>query len=278
MSRRVVFCANQVSVCLADALVRLSSPTDIITVIYNSSRCDVAAFPALQNCSFPISKFLWFFLFIKSIFFRPDEVIVPHLRWRLASLFITLGRKWSLIDDGLDTFRNSPRNIDISKISENKNFYTFRNVEIADWLSPLNIVCLCGIENLTYSAKEVLDFSRYDTIVIESPGVHGYLEKHTILEANTFFIVHSNSNKNIHVDFKFDSIVGNQLALEASIKSFKGKIIVGESMVAVYLMGLLESKFTVELCIKEGNLINLSALVSMAKKCTNVSIHLIKES
>lgn len=275
MSRIIIFCANQISVCIANELLKKLDCSSNLSLIYQSGRCDLDAFPGLKKFAKPYNRLTFFSLYLKATFFRPDEVILPHLRWRAAKLISMLSREVSLIDDGLDTFRNEPRNIDTKHLAYLKKFYTFDYKVMANWVKKMDVVPVCPVRNLSSSSKKIIQLDKYDLVIVESPGVYSYIKQHQKKHDNCLFVQHSNYRKRRKIDYACDILLGGNFALEASLEKFKGTVIVGESMVAVYLMSLPNSSFKLELCITEGNLENLCMLKSMADCLPNVNAHIV---
>lgn len=273
MRARVFFCANHVSLAIASSLLSAAKANEIFTIVYDPKRCDPEAFPAIKKYAFAYNRVDYIRLLLKSLFVRPYEVVLPHFKWPAAKILSLLAKQVSFIDDGLDTLRDHPRNIDLKKIIPVTIFYTFNyQIPLPKWTTSLKVHSNCLVEYMAASSRKTLNFNNFDNVVIESPGVECYLNKILDTPKNILLVRHSNPNKRINFKLKVDEISGSDYALERSLTNFEGSVIVGESMVAVYLMMIKEPKFQLNIYIKSDNLKNLSAFKRMSEGLTHVKL------
>jgi len=236
-------------------------------IFYDDSRCDINIF---ENDGVDFIKYTrWNFLklLISSFLRRPDEVCVPHFRGgRLIRFYAKYAKKISVIDDGLDTFRELPRNIVVSDFKFGSNFYTFKyDTSVASWLNEFNLVKVCELNEIAKSSKKILDLNDFDAVLIESPGIEA-LQLSELKFSRVFIVKHSNPNKNITTLKSCSSSVGSDFALEKSIENFRGTLIVGESMTAVYALMLKSPSFKLAVAINQHNKKNLVSLINLINK------------
>jgi hypothetical protein len=250
---------------VAVSLARKDAHNIQTTVFYSPSRCDADIYKDedVRLIEYSGKRFVKFL--IKSLFARPDEVCMPHFRGnKIINAYARYAKKISAIDDGLDTFREKPRNINIQDFSHNSFYYTFDyDFPLASWLVNFNVEKVCSIRELSKSSKSVFDFSSYDAILVESPGLAHIQLDGMLNDRNIFFVKHSNPLKNSFNNVSFASESGDNFALEKSLNNFKQKIIVGESMVAVYCLLLTMPAFSLTVAVDKKNHNNLISLIRL---------------
>ncbi|MDI1307813.1 MAG: hypothetical protein PSV17_00085 [Methylotenera sp.] len=171
-----------------------------------------------------------------------------------------------MIDDGLDTFREFPRNIVVSDFKSDSNYYTFNyDAKLATWLSGFNLINVCELEEIARSSKQKIDLSDFDVVLVESPGI-GSVILPDLSASRVLLVKHSNPNKNVKAFESCPSIIGSDFALEDSIKTYQGTLIVGESMTAVYALQLKSPNFKLLIAINEDNKKNLTSFLDLVGK------------
>ncbi len=207
-----------------------------------------------------------FFTLLVSIFTRKVEVVIPHNKGKpLVNLMFRYSRNLSIIDDGMDTFRDVPRNIDLETLRSNISYYTFDyDLPLADWLSKLHVIKACPVSALVSDMRPIFSFERIRTIIIESPGVV-YDAQDADLEA-VLFIRHPNVNKNGNNSGFINTINGKEYSVEKSLQNYSGKIVVGESMVLIFALSCLEDLVSLRIMMKKNQFENLSVLHEILRK------------
>ena len=202
-----------------------------------------------------------------SFFIPPLEICVPHFRGgRLIRAYARYAKKTSAIDDGLDTFREFPKNIVVSDFKLGSNYYTFNyDIRLASWVNDFNLIKVCELSEIAKSSKKTLDLNNFDVVLVESPGIEA-AELPDLEPARVLVIKHSNPNKNIKIFQGCVSIAGSDFALEGSIKNYKGTLIVGESMTAVYALMLQSPAFKLMIAVHKENKKNLTSLLELVSK------------
>ncbi|MDP1659481.1 MAG: hypothetical protein Q8L73_09060 [Methylotenera sp.] len=264
INRRVIFCANQVSLCIATTLVEKEKAYINTTVFFDRLRCDTNVFRKLEIDLIHFSKWNFIKFLFKSFFIRPNEVCVPHFKGgRLIRVYAKYAKRISAIDDGLDTFREIPKNIVVSDFKHGSNYYTFKyDFPLATWLQKFNIVRVCELGEIAKSCKEILELNDFEVVLIESPGIE-IVSLADFEFAKLLLVKHSNPNKNRETHMCFPSVAGSDFALEKSLKNFRGTIVVGESMTAVYSLMLKSPAFKLVVAIQDDNKKNLVSLVQL---------------
>ena len=243
-------------------------------IFFDPIRCDIKPYLEGQAKFIAYSRYNLLIFFLKTWFQRPAEVCLPHLLWgRIIRFYAKLAQKISIIDDGLDTFREHPKNVDLAEFKEATSYYSFEYIfPLASWLQKFQIVSVCSIDKISLSTRPKVDLSQYGTIIIDSPGVQTIQMKQDQLE-KTLLIKHSNPNKSAFKQKTEKSLSGNDFALEHSLDSFSGTLIVGESMTAIYALSRKSPSFKLIVCINEFNRENLQSLIAMVNAKGFATLH-----
>lgn len=269
---RIFFCANQISLCIASAL-----NTNDSVIFFDPVRCDIK--PYLQGSAkfISYSRYNLLLFLIKNWFRRPTEISVPHMLWgRLIRLYCYLGQTLSVIDDGLDTFREKPRNLNPDLFEAGTNYYTFNyDFPLAGWLAKFKVMKVCPINNLQTSSRPQIDLHNIEQLVIDSPGVEAIKSKLTITDT-TLLVKHANPNKTTFRGYIKNVCYGNEFALEKSISGFNGNLVIGESMTAVYALSQMTPSFKLIVCINENQISNLRSLVTLIRNTSFAELYLTK--
>lgn len=266
---KVVFCYNQVSYIIAKEIgkksngfnllinsdiriTRTARRKGVLEINYNS----YLAFAVLLICFIP----------------KLMEVVIPHTKGgKIVSLIAKYSSFLSFIDDGMDSFREKPKNLDLNLISNNSNYYTFNyKLPFASWLNNVKKIKVAEVSDLSYDIKPKFDFSNFETVIIESPGVK--VEKIEFDPAKTFCVKHPNPNKS-NLEFKaLFGDTGKNIPIEKSLDGFKGRIVIGETMVLIYLFHANISPKQITVCLKESDYMNLSSLQEYFSHCEKLII------
>lgn len=275
---RVIFCANQVSLCIAVALAQKDRVHVNTIVFYMPVRCDSSAFQDYDVELVQYTRWNFVRFLIATILYRPDEICVPHMKiGRLINTYSKYARALSAIDDGMDTFREKPRNIIPENFQSGANYYTFTYAfPLAAWLNLFTIQKICDIKNLAISSRPQASLSNITEMVIESPGI-GDIHHQLSSDVSKILIVkHPNQYKNTISFLGMIDVSGADIALEKTIDNFSGSLFVGESMTMVYalLCGKRNLKMTVMLTRNAFD--NLQCLQSLFNKpsCGGLSLRI----
>jgi hypothetical protein len=267
---KVFICHNQTSLSVTREIL-INGNFLKVYIFYDPLRCDISDFSNL-NCTLIAQTYLDALIFFLKLFkLMPFELFVPHFRWKVSRLMLFFSSKYSFIDDGLDTLRNVPLNIIVKEHHKN-DFYTFKySNQLGSWLNQFMVKKVSTFERIRCNSKPIYDLNKYITIIIESPGVERYLVGCSHDKNKTLYVKHSNPNKRISNELNYHELDGGDFALESSLLNYKGNLVMGETMVGVYLLNLKSSFNRLSFCIKKENIENLTCFVEIGKNDSRVS-------
>lgn len=264
--KRVIICANQVTVAIAHALLGREDEEQRTVVVYNSDRCDVEELERRGVVCVPFSRrWLCAFVLIRCCILGSAELCLPHHRFGRSIIWLlSFARKKSLIDDGLDTLRNVPRNVEPDKFAAGTTFYTFAyDVELGRWLKRFAVERVADIGLLANSGRPVVDLSATRRLIVESPPIARVASELRLNEVGTLLVRHSNVNKQVLPRCQGNEVAGADVALEKSLQGYSGEIIVGESMVAVFALLNRNASYKLTVYLPKENVESLSPLVRL---------------
>jgi hypothetical protein len=94
---RVIFCANQISLCIAVALARRDCDVVRTAIFFTPARCDSQSYQDSDVELVPYGRMSFLSFFLRNIFERPDEVCIPHMKMGgMIKLYAKYGRVLSL--------------------------------------------------------------------------------------------------------------------------------------------------------------------------------------
>jgi|GEM_PF-5607514 len=261
---RVVFCANQVSLCIAVELAKRDQHRLDTVIFCMPERCDLLAY---QDCGvklIPYTRLNFVKFLIITLLDRPDEVCVPHMRiGRLINKYAKYAKALSAIDDGMDTFREKPKNISPEFFPSAASYYTFTyDFSLSTWLSRFSIQKICDIRNLAISSRPQALLLNITEIVIESPGIDDTHVQLSSEVSSVLLVKHSNRYKHSINIAGMVQVNGAEIGLEKTIDSFAGSMIVGESMVMVYALLCGRSDLKINVILTQNVFDNLRCLQS----------------
>jgi hypothetical protein len=265
LKQRLIFCTNQITVVIAQGLSTHESEFIVNTVIYWPDRCDVSILKNDGILCIPYSKINYLQYLIRFCLKRNTEICIPHYKLgREIEWFIRLFPIVSLIDDGLDTFRNVPNNVDVKRFATHTKFYTFKyECMLGVWLEKFTITKIAKISTLRKIDRECIRLNDLHSLIIESPPLNRVINELQLLGDKAMLVIHSNRNKRILERLKMQAVNGAHISLERSIESFSGNLIVGESMVAVYALMHDTPKYRLLIYISKEQVENLKPLISL---------------
>jgi hypothetical protein len=234
----VVIASNQVSINLLYGIEEINYWSFPVTVFYHESRCSLL--PSLNaESSFqfiPYSKRALLIFFFKK---RCNiNLFIPHFKvGKLLRILSFLVDQIGIIDDGLDTFRNHPNNVDLNLFDKNVEYITFDyQLPLGKWLDSINTKKLANVKWLDTSIKKKIDLTDKFAVLVEAPHVHHIVDKYDISQENIFAIRHSNPLKNDKNFTYINQCNGIDIAIENSLKSFNGHLFIGATMVLVSII------------------------------------------
>ena len=260
----IVLCPNQIALTIATGLASVSTSAVRVYAIYWPARCTISDSDSAHLKFIPFSRWNCIRLWLRLRWQGAIEVLIPHRKLgRFANLFARLCSSISLVDDGLDTFRESPRNVEPHSFPHGTSFYTFRYpIELAGWLSRFEVHGVADLDSLAKSNHPPIDLKGIQRLVIESPPLKDIADQLHLDAVETQLVIHSNPNKRcLRADGR-TAIQGANVALEASLKEFSGEIVVGESMVAIYALSPVSAPYKVTIWLGHKSAPNLKALIN----------------
>lgn len=236
----VVLVANPVTAALLPPLSQILSGKRAF-FLFVPNRCEE---PELSTGPLhtvrPYSSVVACHVIINCLFARRFHVMVPHDRLgQLAYCMIQLSDQVSLLDDGMDTLRDSPINISNSLLSRAERFYIHdHSGGVGSWASTLEVQRIGSLDSLANNGRPRFDFDAYDRVIIESPPMNVDVVQPLVADDGAILVRHSNRRKRLKIAEPLSEIEGGSWNLEGSLSTYKGVVYVGESLVAAYLLAM----------------------------------------
>jgi hypothetical protein len=260
---KFLFCYNQISYVIAKNITVFDNCIHII--FYTKNRINKSQ--SKKNIiELNYSTFLTFILLILSSLFAFIEIVIPHTNGGKLIKFISkYGKNVSYIDDGLDTFRVIPKNLNLTSIQNYTTYYTFDyDIPIAKWTTNFNLIKVIKINELYNSNKLSLKLHDFKNLIIDSPNIE-FVLNNKIDQA--FLIKHPNKNKKTVLNDDYPCINGNEISVEKTISNFNGNIYIGETFLIVYILATYKNLDNIKISLNYSNYQNLEVLHSNLKKC-----------
>lgn len=232
-------CYNEVSYVVAAEHALRSSAADDPTILYASERIKVRKqYEGLRHR--PLTRTQLALACIRLAMSSRSVVYVPHHRTpRSVAWLLRRASSWALVDDGLDTLRERPKNIDVDALTQRPSLLTFTDYsQLAGWTRGVDVVRVCSLSKLAREHDDRLDLGAYRTIIIDSPGVDpSHLPAAVNRDPATLLVfVHGNPNKRGAVREDSTTAAAGRYSLEKAISDFEGEVVCGESMATVYAL------------------------------------------
>ena len=262
---RAIFCPNQIAVSVAIGLVRRDEERMQATIFYWPDRCDISRLQVLGVKCLPYSRTACLAYLLKTNWRKRVEVLLPHRKLgRAVNWFSRFCHTISLIDDGLDTLRQVPRNVQPENFVAGANFYTFdyQNA-LGAWVNRFTVDRVGSLAALAEVSRSSIDLVNTKRLIIESPPLDRVREEIGLDDEGVILVSHSNVNKRSIQNFTGCSINGGEVALERSLREFSGEVVVGESMVAVFALMQRRPKYRLTIFLAKENIANLAPLIQL---------------
>ena len=183
------------------------------------------------------SKVLFFcFAFL----INSGNIFLPHTKGGRIQKFIIKNFNFSILEDGLDSYRNIPKNINIKYLKKDtqiimpKQFKKYN----AKWVTLFNLIYIDINPEITLP-KILNQFSQNNfdldgnNLTIESPGV----DLCPNFEKSELFLPHPNPFKNkLKLNSQSQIISPEQATFFIKNNNKKQRIFVGETMILIYLL------------------------------------------
>jgi len=256
-------CYNQVSYVVACEHALRTNPSRATLFI---DRTRVAMQPRYAYALAHRQLGHWYVMFacIRSLL-QPITLYVPHRRFGLMLRVLSrLAASLGLLDDGLDTLRERPKNIDVFSLADFSELLTFEDYEcLASWTSGLPDIRVCPLSKLVTDFRPKLSVNGARALVVQSPGVDlaSAASGFGMTPEEVLVILHSNPNKRGDAPPKYQSRGARDCCIEKTVLSFEGPVLTGETMVTVVALYLRQrAELVVELSTSQYD--NLKCLHS----------------
>jgi len=269
-NKQYIFCFNHISFVIACEMVKNNYKQSQIIIMPNRIRknnndvLDVV----------PYSTIKALFVFMWSFFAEKTEVVIPHtnVHRRIILWIAKYSRNVSYIDDGMDTFRDIPSNIDLGLVKAGAKYYMFDySIPVAEWLADFIIIRVCHISCLSKDIKPSVVIEGIELLVVESPGVKSKINY--LVGRKCLFFQHPNHNKNMVVNKSNLTVVsGLEYCLEKTMLEYSGEVILGESMALIFAICCNLDSLRLILCLSASQYDNLSCLHSVFVKRTHLDV------
>ena len=218
----IFFCQNKISYYLALAISKNKK-----SKIYGNFFSSADSLPEFGR--------LVLFKYLLIGIFCNIEIVIPHTVNGLLFRFINkYCKKVSYIDDGMDTFRDKPINVNLKIFRKKSLYYIYQyNIFYAAWLNNFNVIEVSPLIETYIGSGTLIDFNEFDSVVIESRGI--ILPSTSI--GKSCIVRHPSKNKQVLNLKNFDAVFyGDEVLLEESLRHYQGNIYIGESFTAILLI------------------------------------------
>ena len=164
-------CTNEVNYTVALGELRRRPRASLL--VYDPVRCDRR--PARRTWQMPIG--LWADRLVRYLgrLGLLRTTYLPHMHFsprllREAQRARTIG----YLDDGLDTLRRQPQNIDLAALPDVRPIYlTFTEYrDFPAWLAAFDVQGVCSVHDLAHAGHRTpIDLTGFDRVFVESPGL-----------------------------------------------------------------------------------------------------------
>lgn len=266
---RIFFCLNQVSYIVASEAAKRLPGFNLLIVMPGRVRVHPHSSGRSVRYRAPVAAVV----LALSCIMRKVEVALPHTKaaGRLTRWMSRFSRNLSYVDDGMDTFRDSPRNIELNLVRVGAKYYTFDyGASLADWLGNVCVAPVCPVNKLADDPKPAMDLSDYDALVIESPGVD--LSKDFSGYGKVFYFKHPNRTKSQGMMAGSNSESGANYSIEKTILNFGGSVLIGETMVLIFALLCTSEASRIHVFLSDAQYRNLRSIHPLLERCGSVTV------
>ena len=172
-----------------------------------------------------------------------DTAYVPHLRFSPRLLReVRRARRLAYLDDGLDTLRRQPHNIDTTAPpSERPSFLSFSEyVDLPAWLDAFDVRRVCSLRDLAHAGhRKPIDLMGIDHLFIESPGLDAgeVIAALGVDPSRALCVRHPVPHKRVALPGQCATVEGRAHDLEATLLAARGlDLYFGSTMAAVFAL------------------------------------------
>jgi hypothetical protein len=230
--RELFFCLNQVSYVLATGYL-VSQPALQGAIRFDIRR--VRPLPRFKRLhSAAISPGRTVCAAASAIVAGPTRAWVPHERTgRLIQWCARACSETALIDDGMDTLRDVPKNLDLARMPGVSTLLTFADYRVVGrWATGLQHIAGAALAALADDDRPAFDLRPYRTVIVESPGVAAQ----RFAGDRALYVPHPSPIKRLASPPACSLFPAHTHSLEKSLLSFRGRVVVGETMLLPFLL------------------------------------------
>lgn len=168
-------------------------------------------------------------------------VYIPHdrLNGHLQSV-CKYARRVAYIDDGMDTWRKSPRNFDLPLQRPGADYFSFSEFGVAAaWLDGLNIRRECPLKKMSQGVQPSPLWRGIAHVLVESPGLRmpELIAELQLDPAQVLVVRHPSHIKRQKVPMGCRSTEGREFNLESELMALEGRnIYFGESCSLIFAL------------------------------------------
>ena len=271
-SINLFICLNNYSYYLAKSYVN-ENQRSFNLIFYDPERTKI--YKKFSNIIFCNYRSIFYRVILLLICFRVNQenIFLPHTNGGLIQKFIARNFNVSILEDGLDSYRESPNNIKISSLVSNQRiiipaqFKEYNGFWVNSFkkeyidINPSIVLPIFEEESQSFRVQKKI-FEKKNSLTIESPGVDNCFGH----EKSNLFLPHPGKAKN------FLSLDSTHLILnpyEASyfisnISEYRQNIFVGETMILVYLLKTIDKHpfRNLQIGLKRNSSENLRPLIN----------------
>jgi hypothetical protein len=231
--REIFFCLNQVSYVLAGEQLRRRSPAGSLIAIAAQRVSRQARFRDLHTVD--ISRAGTLRTTLAAIASSRTRTFVPHQKTgRLIQLCARVAGETALIDDGMDTLRDVPHNLDLARLPGVRQLVTFSDYHLVGrWAAGLQRIASVPLAVLAEDDRPAFDLGAFDTVIVESPGI-GAPDR--FLSGRGLYVRHPSPVKQRSPPAGMALFPSGTHGLEKSLQGYRGRVVVGESLLLPFLL------------------------------------------
>lgn len=269
----VFFAYNKINMVLINSIAPKLHKTKCV-VFFKPSRVCITEFEftddilVIQDKKFPkLLIYLRFFLNWKG------DLYIPHHRvGRIISSLMSYCENIYYIDDGLDTYREVPKNFCISRLKPGTHYYFLDcGIVPASWTSKLELKPKTCVSKLSESKLPKYNLTSCNLLVVESPGVDD-----SVLDLQNYrdFTIwpHPARIKRNFGSRSEKKIDPHSFCLEKSLLSFDGTIVIGETFALIFIISQKHIKCEIILHLSAGSAANLESLLDQLRTDSRLKI------
>lgn len=162
-------CANYVNY---ENAISIAANNGYSIILFNPNRINKKIKVTKKFLLLPLNRITCYILYVLQFLYKLD-IYCPHKKFN--KLFFKRFNSLNLICDGLDYYRDTPKNISFDEIESFTNAYVDkRQLKRPHWLRSMKLIDIDIIEESIYGVGKELGyfFKNFECVIVESPGIH----------------------------------------------------------------------------------------------------------